>query len=417
MSMSRRVTAVLVALVVLLGGCASAPEPSRGLPGDAAGGPSSGTATGGPSVSGNPGPSPIAGAGHELYGFLPYWEMDDPGIAEHVASLPLTTLGLFSVTHTGKGAINTRTRGYTLLTGDVGRGLIAAAHRGGGRVEIVYTSFGAARNRRLLEDTELQRSVTGALVAQVAELGVDGVDVDIEALDPTLVPAYGAFVGGLRDALRTADPALTVSAATGAHVLGAAMAVAAADAGADRIFLMGYDYRTAGSEPGATAPLDRSDGDPATLRSSLDLYAALGVPADRLLLGLPLYGIDWPVAGPLIGAPAMGRGEAWFPRAHVDVLTNPGVVPERDDVEQVDVYFLSSDGLTGVPTASPGASVPLDRAWRATYVDTPATLAPKLGLANDRALAGAGFWAIGYTRGLPAYTDLMRSFAAGKPLP
>ena len=273
--------------------------------------------------------------------------MDAPGIADHVASLPLTTLALFSVTHTGKGAINTKAPGYPLLTGDVGGGLIAGAHARGSRVELVYSSFGAARNRRLFEDTTLQRSVIVALVRLVRDLGVDGVNVDVEALDPTLVPAYGAFVGGLRDALRAADPAHTVTAATGGHVLGAAMAVAAAEAGADRVFLMGYDYRTGRSEPGASAPLDRSDGDPASLRSSLDLYGALGVPAERLLLGLPLYGVDWPVAGPVIGAPSTGRGQAWFPRAHVDVLTDPAIVPVRDEVEQVDVYFSSSDGLAG----------------------------------------------------------------------
>jgi hypothetical protein len=51
------------------------------------------------------------------------------------------------------------------------------------------------------------------------------------------------------------------------------------------------------------------------------------------------------------------------------------------------------------------------------YVDSPATLAAKLALANDRGLAGAGFWAIGYERGLPGYTSLMNRFAAGEPMP
>ncbi len=138
--------------------------------------------------------------------------------------------------------------------------------------------------------------------------------------------------------------------------------------------------------------------------------------------------MDWPVAGPVIGAPSTGRGEAWFPRAHVDLLTDPSIVPERDEVEQVDVYFSASDGTIGAPSAPPSpsdaaspsippsalpsvaASPPVDRTWRAVYVDTPGTLAPKLALANERGLAGAGFWAIGYTRGLPAYTDLMQSF-------
>jgi hypothetical protein len=55
--------------------------------------------------------------------------------------------------------------------------------------------------------------------------------------------------------------------------------------------------------------------------------------------------------------------------------------------------------------------------WDAVYVDSPATLATKLRLARDRGLAGGGFWAIGYERGQPAYTDLMRRFAAGDAMP
>jgi spore germination protein YaaH len=354
--------------------------------------------------------------GHELYGYLPYWEMDDAGIAEHVADTPLTTLALFSVTHGGGGAVRETASGHDLVTGDVGRQLIDEAHERGTRVELVYTSFGGSRNRRLLEDPALQASVIASLVALAGDLGVDGINIDIEALDPMLVPAYGTFVAATRAAVLAADPRDQVSVATGGHGLGAAMAVAATEAGADRIFLMGYDYRTGRSAPGASAPLDRSDGGTASLRTSLDLYQALGVPADRLLLGLPLYGVDWPVVGPVIGAPSTGNGEAWFPRAHVDLLQDEEAVPERDEIEQVEVYFLGSDGSVGAPSIEPGAS-PETRTWHAVYIDSPETLAPKLTLANERGLAGAGFWAIGYERGLPGYRRLMEGFTGGDPLP
>ena len=402
-----------VLLAVTLVACGPAPDVSRPpAVSEAAGSPAPGTPVA---------PAPATEPGHELYGYLPYWEMDNAGIAEHVAATPLTTLALFSVTHTSKGAINTTQRGYTLITGDTGTRLIREAHGRGVRVELVYTSFGAARNRKLLESADLQAKVIASLVALVADLGVDGVNVDVEALDPTLVPAYGGFVTALRTAVRAAEPAHSVSVATGAHAVGAAMAAAAAAAGADRIFLMGYDYRTGRSDPGATSPLDRSDGQSQSLHSSLDLYATLGVPSDRLLLGLPLYGVAWPVAGPVIGAPSTGRGDVWFPRDNVDLLANPSIVPLRDEVEQVEVYFLASDGTVGPPSigASPDPSatpVP-DRTWRGIYVDSPATLAPKLALANERGLAGVGFWAIGYERGLPGYTDLMGRFTRGEPLP
>jgi hypothetical protein len=402
-----RSLALLLVVGLVPGACSPVPAPT---PPDGHTTPLPTTA--GPAVTAAP-PEP----GHELYGFLPYWEMRD-GIAAHLEDTPLSTLALFSVTHTGKGALNTGQRGYRLITGGVGARLIREAHDRGTRVEVVYTSFGAARNRKLFEDVERQDAVIAGLVALVEQTGTDGVNVDIEALEPTLVPAYGAFVRRLRDAVREADRDHQVSAATGAGALGAAMAVAAAEGGADRIFLMGYDYRVAASSPGASAPLDRSDGGIRSLRWSLDLYGALGVPAGRLLLGLPLYGMTWPAAGPVIGAPETGRGDAWIPRQHSDVLLDESIVPVRDETEQVDVYLQASDGSWGAPP--PGASLTpaeQDRTWTAVYVDSPATLAPKMTLANERGLAGSGFWAIGYERGLPGYRELMRAFVEGDALP
>jgi hypothetical protein len=47
------------------------------------------------------------------------------------------------------------------------------------------------------------------------------------------------------------------------------------------------------------------------------------------------------------------------------------------------------------------------------YYDSPRSLTPKLLLADERGLAGAGFWAIGYERGVPGYTELISTFRAG----
>ena len=403
---SPRNLCLFVLAVAVATGCEAAPSSAPTMATAATGAPTAAAASTVPSIP-----------GHELYGYLPYWEMDE-GIDAHLRDLPLTTLALFSVTHTSRGAINASLPGYRAVTGDPGAQLIAEAHERGTRVELVYTSFGSRRNTRLFEDVERQDAVIESLVDLVEETGVDGINVDVEVLDPTLVLAYGAFVGRLRTAARARDDDATVSVATGAGPTGAAMAKVAADAGADRIFLMGYDYRVASSSPGASAPLDRSDGGLRSLRWSLDLYETLGVPADRLLLGLPLYGLTWPVAGPVIGAPETGRGDHWIPAQHRDILFDDDIEPMRDEIEQVEVYVQASDGSWGAPT--PGASLDpddLDRTWTAIYVDSPETLAPKLTLANDRGLAGSGFWAIGYEEGLPGYRELMDAFTAGHVLP
>jgi hypothetical protein len=402
------VLSIIVTLMAMVAGCDSGSS-----------GPTAGMSNGGaPAQLATPVPTVRPVPGHEVYGFLPYWEMDGT-IAAHVNSTFLTTIGLFSVTNARDGSIDTSQNGYRQIIGDIGAQLIREARRRGVRTQLVYTSFGTDRNTRLFEDLALQGATIQSLVGLATRLEVDGINVDVESLPPTLVPAYGAFVGRLRDAVLAANADGEVSVATSANTLGAAMAVAAADAGADRIFLMGYDYHSAGSSPGASAPLVRRDGSATNLSWSLDLYADLGVPVERTLLGLPLYGMAWPVAGPVIGAPRTGRGSPWIPRQHLDVLADPAIVPLRDETEVVEVYLIASDGSIGAPTepASGGPGGPETRSWRAVYIDSPATLATKLALANDRGLAGAGLWAVGYERGLPGFTDLIGRFGAGAPLP
>jgi spore germination protein YaaH len=281
-------------------------------------------------------------------------------------------------------------------------------------VQLVFSSLGTPKNARLFGSVAIQDAAIKGVARLAHDLGVDGVNIDVEQLDYTLIPAYGAFVGRLRTAVRVVIPGAKVSVATTAGLTGAAMAKAALDAGADRIFLMGYDYHYAGSEPGASAPMDRRDGGTADLVSSLDLYDSVGVPVEKTILGLPLYGMRWRVTGPWLGAPSEGNGAIWVPADNRAFLTSPPTPPEQDPIEIVEFYAIPPPGAASPSTASNGDDPLAPSGWQAIYVDSPATLEPKLGLADDRGLAGAGFWAIGYERGLPDYTSLIARFAAGK---
>lgn len=378
--------AIGVAIVALLVLRPTGPSAGRPAAAEAAAAPATGRPPAAPPV--------IPIPGHEVYGYVPYWEMDD-GIAEHVAATDLSTLALFSVTHGNRGALATGQNGYRRITGEVGRRLIAEATARGVVVELVYTSFGAKKNETFFTRPDVQDRTIGELVALATDLGVGGINVDVELLPAGRVAAYGAFVGRLREAFEAARPGGRISVATTANLRGAAMAAAASAAGADRIFMMGYDYRWAGSEPGASSPLDRRDGSEKDLPWSLDLYRRAGVPVERTILGLPLYGMSWPARGPEPGAAAAGEGSVWIPRRNLGLLADPAFRPTVDELEGVE-YVALPDG----------------DGWQAIYYDSPATLSRKLALANARGLAGAGFWAIGYERGLPDYTSLIASFRA-----
>ena len=107
--------------------------------------------------------------------------MDD-SIVDHVDATDLTTLGLFSVTHRRDGELDDGQNGYRLITGDLGRRLIRAAQDRGTRVELVYTSFGPGKNRQFYAEPEAQARWIEVLVDLVDELGLDGVNVDVERL-------------------------------------------------------------------------------------------------------------------------------------------------------------------------------------------------------------------------------------------
>lgn len=337
----------------------------------------------------------------DVYGFLPSWEMD----ADILASLDwnaLSTLALFAVDANPDGSLITTHPGYRAIESDLGRQLIATATSRGVHTEITFTTFGVAHNAAFFASAPAQATAIAALRALVADVGAGGVDVDAELIQGTYFPAYATFCANLRAALRQDNPTATVTVATNGATSGAKMAKAALAAGADRAFLMGYSYRSAGTTPGGIAPLDRRGGTSnLDLLGSLDIYTKAGVPLDRVIMGLPLYGMRWPTAGPALGDARTGPGTVYVPRRHLDELAAAAAAGTiaLDPVESVD-WFASQDPVTG--------------AWSQTFLDTPRSLGPKLTLALTRKLAGIGFWTLGYDRGTPGYWSLVQGLF-GRP--
>jgi hypothetical protein len=365
--------------------------------------------------------------GTELYGYLPYWQMT-PSMASYLAAVPVSSLELFSVGAGDNGGLLVKETGYRRITGALGAQIIREAHARGQRVELVFTSFGFDRNDRLFGRTDLSGRAGGGdrggpaadnappeiaagvarrirtareLLALAQRIGADGINVDVELIGGDAFEGYTSFLAALRAGLDAMPWHAQLSVATTGSSAGADLAVAAIAAGVDRVFLMGYDYHWSGSNPGASAPMDRLDGT-STLRWSIDTYLAYGVPADRIVLGLPLFGMSWPVASSNRYAMRTGNGTSWIPALHAAMLTKTGFLPYHDLLEETE--FTASRATSG-------------SGWQATFYDSPRTLRPKLLLAREAGFAGAGFWAIGYERGLPGYLGLMRDFRTGKVIP
>ena len=143
-----------------------------------------------------------------------------------------------------------------------------------------------------LTDQALQDTLIDNLEAMLLRKGYRGLDVDFEYLPPEDAGAYAAFLARLTE--RLAPLGLPVLAAlapkTSADQPGTLYEghdYAAIGAAVNRVLLMTYEWGYTYGPPMAVAPLPN-------VRRVVE-YALTEIPAEKLWLGVPLYGYDWPL--------------------------------------------------------------------------------------------------------------------------
>lgn len=202
--------------------------------------------------------------------------------------------------------------------------LVQAARDAGVLIVPSISSAGdSARVSALLNDPVRRQAHTTALLAEVLLYGLDGVDIDYEFLPHQDREVFTLFVTGLAAALHAQGKRLTLAAQ--AKTFDAwewdgvgALDYAALGAVVDELRLMAYGWCwssgcVGGPPPGPIAPLHWQE--------QVIAYTLARVPASRVMLGVHLYGYDWPAtpAAPLSVpasrsprpiAPAAAAGEA-----------------------------------------------------------------------------------------------------------
>jgi len=144
---------------------------------------------------------------------------------------------------------------------------------------------------RILHDPALARQHVDAIVALVQREKYAGIDIDYEELHAGDQRVYTQFLDELARALHAHGKILSVAVfpQTGTPAPGnpnSFQDYAALGKAADQVRIMGYNFHWAKSPPGATAPIS-------WVRSVLR-YAKSQMPASKVVLGVPLFGYDWP---------------------------------------------------------------------------------------------------------------------------
>lgn len=159
------------------------------------------------------------------------------------------------------------------------------------------TGFDADLANSIIADpTAGQRAIDGIL-AKVKAFGGSGVQIDFETIHLSDRDGYTAWLGRLADRLH--KEGLTLAVAVPAKMsdnpsgFGGEVDYPGIGRVADYIYLMAYDRHYLGGEAGPNAPLDWTE--------DVVRYAVGVIPAQKLILGVPLYGHEW-VADPKLNA-------------------------------------------------------------------------------------------------------------------
>jgi spore germination protein YaaH len=339
----------------------------------------------------------------EVFGFLPHWNFDN---AHNIDFETLTTLAYFDLKVSPDGNIIKDDAGYQSFVSKEATEIFKRAHQQGTRVVATLTLMDNDNIEAFLDDPEAQERTIDQAVTMVKRRGIDGINLDYE-YDGNAGPAYRAkftvFADNMTQRMHQEVPASKVTASVYASGVKypKVQDIGSLSKVVDGIFMMGYDFAVLSSEVAMpTAPLyGHKEGKYwYDISTAVDDFLTV-MPADKLILGTPWYGLNFHVYKPGFKAqtrPARAQHQTY--EAVKDYVTpaKVGISDYQegwDDISKVSwkAYFVEDT-----------------QTWRMVYIDDVRALGAKYDLAKEKNLQGVGMWALGFEGDKTEMWDLLR---------
>ncbi len=316
---------------------------------------------------------------HIVYGWHPYWS----GSAYQNYQWDLLShFSSFSYEVNASTGQPDNTHGWSTSSA-----VDAALASGNTKVTLCVTLFSG--HSTFFGSSTAQQTLITNLINLVQSRGAHGVNIDFEGLPSSQATNFANFMVNLSNQMHAAIPGSEVSTVLYAVDWSGVFDFSIMEPEVDHYIIMGYGYYYGGSATaGPTDPLYQFGSSyNYTLSKSITYYLDAGCPREKLVLGLPEYGYEWPTSTLSVPSSTTGSGNA---RTYAYVKNNSSGNYSAGN------YQWEPDSYTDVYAFNDGSNrqclISLDSAWR-----------KRLQHVRWTDIGGIGIWALGYDNG---YTEL-----------
>ena len=322
----------------------------------------------------------------KVFGYHPYWQ----GTKWQSYNYDLlTTIAYFSAETNSTGDL-------TNLHGWPATDLINKAHANGVEVVLTVTLFDKSDIETLLSHNSYRDRLIKNLLYEVNRAGADGVNIDFESFPESQKNNLVSFVKNLRKSLRDSIPNAQVTLATPAVDWSNAWDFNALATESDGLFIMGYDYHWKGST--ATGPVAPLTGGSYNITNTVNTYLSVtNNNYDKLILGNPYYGYEWPSNSGDKGASTTNDGTAVIFSTAESKALSYGKLWDSDS--QTPWYRYQNPS------------------WFQTWYDDSLSLSNKYDFVISKKLGGVGIWALGYDEGYDELWNALKEKMGAKSAP
>ena len=273
---------------------------------------------------------------------------------------------------------------------ELGGLLLERARAEGARVVPTISLHDAAAFSALFTQPErVARLVEELIVLVSATPGLGGLHLDFEVFEPVALSArdgYTAFATRLDRRMAETDPSLSLSAFALAFDDDDVYNERALAETTDFLVVQGYDFHSrSDARAGPVAAL--AGWGRLNWQEVLDRFLGFGVPARKIVMAVPLYGYQWPVATDALGAET--RAEA----VEIPLAPADGVVPELARAfDQAARYGVRRDPTSG----SPYYAFQDTTGWHQGWFEDAESLRAKYQFVRENGLGGVALFPLAY---------------------